>query len=258
MKIRSLAKAVSVSAVLCLALIPVPARAQQSSPPHWSYSGDTNPKDWGKLDPSYALCSTGKHQSPIDIQTKDAKPADLPALQFSYKDVPLSVVDNGHTVMVNYAPGSTLTVGDHIYTLKQFHFHHPSEEHINGKSHALVAHLVHSDADGRLAVVAILFDQGADNAEIDSIWLNIPKEKEKTADLASVTINAKDLLPADHGYFTFSGSLTTPPCSEGVTWYVLRNPSHMSEAEIKAFAKLYPHDNRPIQPLNDREVLRTK
>jgi len=258
MKASASWKTALAAVAISTALFSVNAGAQEPHPPHWSYSGDSNPKDWGKLDPSYSACATGKHQSPIDIKTKEAKPADLPALQFNYKDAALSVVDNGHTVMVNYPAGSTLTVGDHVYTLKQFHFHHPSEEHINGKSHALVAHLVHSDADGHLVVVAILFDQGADNAEIDSIWLNIPKEKEKTADLSSVTINAKDLLPADHGYFTYSGSLTTPPCTEGVTWYVLRTPSHMSEAEIQAFAKLYPHDNRPIQPLNGREILESK
>ncbi len=232
--------------------------AQEAHPPHWSYSGDTNPKDWGKLDPSFSACGAGKHQSPVDIKSKDAKPSDLPALQFNYKDAPLSVIDNGHTVMINYPPGSTLNVGDHVYALKQFHFHHPSEGHVDGKSHPLEVHLVHSDDAGNLAVVAVFFDQGADNPEIAAIWPNIPKEKDKNADVSSVTINAKDLLPADHAYFTFSGSLTTPPCTEGVMWYVLRTPSHMAESEVKAFAKLYPHDNRPIQPLNGREILESK
>ena len=135
-----------------------------------------------------------------------------------YKAVPLAIVDNGHTVEIMYAAGSTLTVGGHTYTLKQFHFHHPSEEHVDGKVYPLVAHLVHSDAAGHTAVVAVLFDLGAANPLLDTMWKNIPAEKEKEVDVASISINAADLLPADHGYFTYMGSLTTPPCTEGVTW----------------------------------------
>jgi carbonic anhydrase len=173
--------------------------------------------------------------------------------------VPLSIVDNGHTIMVNYAPGSTLTVGDKIYTLKQFHFHHPSEEHVNGKKYDLVAHLVHADADGHLAVVAILFKRHSTPAPLlDTLWKNLSAEKGRVVEVSSVSINARDLLPPTTGYYTFAGSLTTPPCTEGVTWYVLKTPVDVSEPQLDAFAKIYKHDNRPIQPTNQREVLESK
>ena len=172
--------------------------------------------------------------------------------------MPLSIVDNGHTIMVNYASGSTLTVGDKVYTLQQFHFHHPSEEHVNGKRFPLAIHLVHSDADGHLAVVAVLFEQGTANPLIDILWKNIPSEKEKAQDVPSVSVQAQDLFPGEHGYFTFSGSLTTPPCTEGVTWYVLTSHATVSPQQIDAFAKVYPKNARPIQPTNGRDILQSK
>ena len=235
---------------------PAISLAQEAHPPHWAYAGPEDPKHWGELDPAFAACSNGHHQSPIDI--KDAKKADLPALRFDYNTVPLSIIDNGHTVIINYAPGSTLTIGDKVYKLTQFHFHHPSEEHINGKKFDMVAHLVHTDAEGRLAVVAVLFLKGAANPLLETLWENIPPEKEKAVALSSVSVNVKDLLPADLGYYTFSGSLTTPPCTEGVTWYVLKTTSTLSLQQLDRFAKLYPVDNRPIQPTYQREILETK
>jgi len=247
--------------ILCLsmlagiALLPYVAAAQEAKP-HWSYKGEGDPSHWGKLDPAYSACSTGKTQSPIDI--KGAKPAALPALKMDYKAVPLNIIDNGHTIQVNYAPGSTLTVGDHVYTLKQFHFHHPSEEHVNGKKFELVAHLVHADADGHLAVVAVLFKEGAPSYLLDTVWKNIPSEKEKAAEVAGITVNVKDLLPASLSYYTYAGSLTTPPCSEGVTWFVLKTPSTLTEEEVAAFAKHYPMNARPIQPTNGRDIKESK
>jgi carbonic anhydrase len=233
------------------------ANAQTAPAPHWGYSGKTGPKDWGKLESDFAECSMGHMQSPIDI--KDAKKADLPSLQFDYNAVPLSIVDNGHTVMVNYAAGSTLKVGDKTYTLKQFHFHHPSEEEINGKRYDLGAHLVHADADGHLAVVTILFKEGTSPSPLlDTLWKNVSPEKEKVVEISSVSINVKDLLPPTTGYYTFAGSLTTPPCSEGVTWYVLNTPVSISKAQVEAFAKKYKHDARPLQPANHREILESK
>ena len=241
---------------LCMLTIPTVALAQESHPPHWSYEGKEGPAKWGKLDKAFSECSLGHTQSPIDI--KGAKLADLPPLKFDYQAVPLNIIDNGHTVQVNYAPGSTLTVGDKTYTLKQFHFHHPSEEHINGRGFDLVAHLVHADADGHLAVVAVLFKQGTENPLLVTLWKNIPSEKEKAVDIPGVTIDVTNLLPADHGYYTFAGSLTTPPCSEGVTWYVLKTQSTVSPDELAAFVRIYPKDARPIQPLHGRQVLETK
>jgi len=228
----------------------------QEAKPHWSYKGEGDPAQWGKLDPAYAACSTGKTQSPIDI--KGATPTDLPALKMHYRAVPMNIIDNGHTIQVNYPAGSTLTVGGHVYTLKQFHFHHPSEEHVSGKKYDLVAHLVHADADGHLAVVAILFKKGAPNAFLDTIWKNIPAEQEKAMDVPGTTINVKDLLPANLGYYTYMGSLTTPPCSEGVTWFVLMATDTLSGEEIAAFSKHYPANARPIQPTNGREIKESK
>jgi carbonic anhydrase len=149
-------------------------------------------------------------------------------------------------------------VGKKPYTLKQFHFHHPSEEHVNGHGYDMVVHLVHADAEGQMAVVAVFLKEGNANPSIDLLWQNLPKEKGKAIDVSGVTLNAKDLLPADHGYYTFSGSLTTPPCSEGVTWYVMKNPVALSKAQVAAFAKLYPGNARPIQAANGREILETQ
>jgi carbonic anhydrase len=241
---------------ICLLALPAISLAQEPSPPHWSYKGSNDPRHWSQLDPAFAECSNGHQQAPINIT--GAKPADLPALKFDYNPVPLTIVDNGHTIMVTYAPGSVLTVGENVYKLTQFHFHHPSEEHINGAKFDMVAHLVHADAAGHLAVVAVLFRKGDANPLLETLWKNIPAEKEKSASPAGVTVNVKDLLPADLGYYTFTGSLTTPPCTEGVTWYVLKSPSTLSPQQLAAFAKLYPSDNRPIQPTNQRAILQTR
>jgi carbonic anhydrase len=241
---------------LCALAVPVLSVSQEAHAPHWSYTGPNAPRHWAELEPEFRACSTGHHQSPIDI--KNAQKADLPALKFDYNEVPLSIIDNGHTVMVNYPPGSTLTVGDKVYKLIQFHFHHPSEEHINGKKYDLVTHLVHSDADGHVAVVAVLFKKGPANPLLETLWKNVPAEKEKVASPADKSINVKDLLPSDVGYYTFSGSLTTPPCTEGVTWYVLKASATLSAQQVASFAKLYPADNRPIQPTYQREILETR
>jgi carbonic anhydrase len=242
--------------VLTLFGSPALSIAQENHQPHWAYSGPDDPKHWGKLDPAYAECGVGHLQSPVNIT--HAKTAELPALKIDYEPGPLDIVDNGHSVQVNVAPGSTLTVGDRTYTLKQFHFHHPSEERINGKRYELVAHLVHADADGHLAVVAVLFEKGAANSLITTLWNNIPAEKGKINDVPSISIHVADLLPAERGYFTYSGSLTTPPCSEGVTWYVLKNHSTVSPDQVAAFSKLYRSNARPTQPTDNREILQTK
>lgn len=243
------------SAMMCAVLIPFSARAQQT-PPHWSYGGAEGPDEWGKIDPSYAACSNGKAQSPIDI--RGAKKTDLPPLTFAYHSVPLAVVDNGHTIQVNYPPGSFLTVAQKTYQLKQFHFHHPSEEHASGQTYDMEVHLVHADSEGKLAVVAVFFQKKDANKLLDSVWQNLPAEKGKVVDVPNVTLNANELLPPDHAYYTYVGSLTTPPCSEGVTWYVMKHPITLSEAQLALFAKLYPSDARPIQATNHRKILATK
>jgi len=223
--------------------------------PHWTYGEHGGPAQWGELDKGFSACKLGKTQSPIDI--RDAKAADLPAIKFSYKPAPLKLIDNGHTLQVNYAPGSSIEVGGARYELLQFHFHKPSEEKIDGKAHDMVAHLVHKAADGRLAVVAVLLDKGGANAALDTIWKNLPKEKEKETAVRA-TIDAAALLPADKGYYAFAGSLTTPPCSEGVRWMVLKTPVKIADSGIASFGKLYPMNARPTQPLNGRTLEATR
>ena len=223
---------------------------------HWTYRGHGGPAEWGALGPEFTTCKLGKNQSPIDI--RGAQPADLPPIKFDYKPSPLKVIDNGHTIQVSYAPGSSIDVGGVRYELVQFHFHKPSEEKIDGKAHAMVAHLVHKSADGKLAVVAVLLDAGGASALIDSVWKNLPTEKEKEALFQNVTVDATDLLPASRGYYTFQGSLTTPPCSEDVTWMVLKTPVKIANAEIAAFGKIYPMNARPTQPINGRAIRATK
>jgi carbonic anhydrase len=222
--------------------------------PHWSYQGAGGPTHWGALEPEFGQCGMGHAQSPIDIRHDMAQKADLPDIRFAYKPAPLKLIDNGHTIQVNYPPGSFIDVGGHRYELVQFHFHKPSEESIDGKRHAMVAHLVHKDAEGRLAVVAVLLNAGDINPMVATLWNNLPPRKEAEAEPNGVEIDASDLLPSDRTYYTFAGSLTTPPCSEGVTWFVLRTPSTLSDGEITRFGQMYPMNARPLQPLNGRSV----
>jgi carbonic anhydrase len=237
-------------------LAPMRAFAQHSEAAHpWSYDGAKGPTHWGDLKPEYATCKEGKYQTPIDI--RGAKTADLPAIEFSYAPSPFQIVDNGHSVQVNPAAGNFITVGGKRYDLQQFHFHHPSEERIEGKAFPLVAHLVHKDADGKLAVVAVLLKSGSENLFVEDLWKDMPADVEEEHASKS-TVDLLRLLPAKRGYYTFPGSLTTPPCSEDVTWFVLKQPVTISEAELATFAKKYSHNARPVQPLNGRAVQASK
>lgn len=219
---------------------------------HWAYDGHGGPENWAEVDPAFATCRVGNIQSPIDI--RGAKAADLAPIKFDYKPSPLKVVDNGHTIQVNYAPGSAIVVGGARYELLQFHFHTPSEEKIDGRSSDMVAHLVHRSEAGKLAVVAVLLDTGGANPVSETIWKNLPREKQKESAPANVAIDATGLLPRDRGYYAFQGSLTTPPCSEDVSWLVLKTPVKVAESDIAAFARLYPMNARPTQPLNGRAI----
>jgi carbonic anhydrase len=216
----------------------------------WTYSAQTGPEHWGELQDDYKLCSTGKAQSPIDIG--DAVKADLTPLAFSYRSSSATVLNNGHTIQVSPvdAGGITLSSGD--YSLVQLHFHTPSEEKIQGRAYPLVAHFVHRNAAGELAVVAVLFEEGVENPALQSILSNMPKT---TGDMVNLPLqNIADLLPATRHYYSYMGSLTTPPCSEGVRWHVLTQPVQLSAAQLQAFQALYPMNARPVQPLNGRTV----
>lgn len=222
----------------------------------WDYGKLHGPTHWGQLKPEFAECMQGHHQSPIDI--RNAQKAALPPIEFDYRPTPLEIVDNGHTIRIDYAPGSSMSVGGKRYELKQFHFHRPSEERIDGKQHEMEVHLVHADEQGRLVVVAVLLEKGKDNSLVHVLWDDLPKEKEKEEHFDNVWIDADGLLPAERGYYTFTGSLTTPPCSEDVRWFVLKHPVTVSAAEIETFSKLYRDNARPTQPLYDRVVMESK
>jgi carbonic anhydrase len=248
----------SLFAIICCTLVfAVSSAAQENHAGHdWDYGESQGPNHWGELKPEFAPCKNGHRQSPIDI--RNPQKAELPSLQFDYKPSPLHIIDNGRTVMINYGPGSFLVVGGTKYALQQFHFHRPSEEKINGQSYEMEVHLVHADRDGNLAVVAVLLEEGEDNRLVHELWKDLPSEKEKEESLDNVLVDAAGLLPADRSYYTFSGSLTTPPCSENVTWFVLKHPVTVSATEIEQFSKLYRHDARPTQPMYDRVVLESR
>lgn len=231
---------------------PAHAKPAAHQPAHWTYEGEEGPGAWGELDEAYATCKLGHEQSPIDI--RNAQVSVLDPIRFDYHASPLRIVDNGHTIVVNYASGSSITVGGHRYELKQFHFHHPSEEKIDGRGFQLVIHLVHADSEGKLAVVAVLLDSGPEQPTVQTIWSHLPKEKKTETTVTDVTVNAADLLPAERGYYTFMGSLTTPPCSEHVTWFVLKEPGSVSASQVESFSSIYPLNARPIQPIGDRVI----
>lgn len=211
--------------------------AQEPRPAHvWDYEQAQGPSHWGDLKPEFAPCKTGHRQSPIDIE--NPRKADLPVIEFAYVPSALHIIDNGHTVMVNYAPGSFISVGGKKYELKQFHFHRPSEEKINGKGYEMSLHLVHADQEGNMAVVAVLLEKGQENPVVRDVWINLPMKKEKEATLDNVQVNAAGLLPTDRGYYTYAGSLTTPPCTENVTSFVLKHQEgHYAKGTVGLWAK---------------------
>ena len=229
--------------------------------PHWDYGTEHGPAKWASLAPEFATCASGKSQSPIDIASAKTEPA--AALKTSYAPAELRVVhhehvadgiNNGHTVQVNYEGADALAIGDETFTLLQYHFHSPSENTVNGKHYPMEMHLVHKSQAGKLAVLAVFFEEGAENAAYAPVWANLPREKGKEFHLAHVKVNVDDLLPKERTTWRFDGSLTTPPCTEDVQWLVLTQPAQLSAQQIAAFRAVIDHNNRPTQPLNGRKV----
>jgi carbonic anhydrase len=216
----------------------------------WSYEGETGPANWGRH-PAWGACGKGSRQSPIDL--RDGIKVDLEPITFDYKPSAFSVIDNGHTIQVNVGPGNTITLQNRSYELQQFHFHRPSEERINGKGFEMVVHLEHKDSEGKLAVVAVLLERGKAQNMIQTVWNNLPLEKNDTVS-PSIVLNVADVLPARREYFTYMGSMTTPPCSEGVLWMVMKEPVQASPAQMALFSRLYPLNARPVQPGSGRVV----
>ncbi len=217
---------------------------------HWSYEGETGPAHWGR-NPAWTTCGSGTRQSPIDL--RDGMKVDLEPIAFDYKPSAFNVIDNGHTIEVNVGAGNTITLQNRSYELRQFHFHRPSEERINGKSFEMVVHLEHKDAEGRMAVVSVLLERGKAQNMIQTVWNNLPLEKHDTV-TPSIVLNAADILPARREYFTYMGSLTKPPCTEGVLWLVMKEPVQASPAQMALFSRLYPMNARPVQPNAGRVV----
>ena len=238
-----------------LALCPLCASAGFAAEgAHWSYGGATGPDKWGELDAANRVCSTGAQQSPIDIV--DTIAAKLPPLKIAWrKQAATTIVNNGHTIQLNAAEGSTLTIGKDNYVLLQFHFHRPSEHKIGGRSYPMEVHYVHRNAAGNLAVVGVLMTAGKANAAFRKIAASMPAKAGTEAKADGIDPNG--LLPRSRGYYNYAGSLTTPACNETVNWLLLTTPVEVAKADIDAFAKLYAMNARPAQKINRRFVLRS-
>ena len=230
------------------------AAAQAAKPFHsdtWSYEGETGPANWGKINKAWTRCGTGARQSPIDI--RDGMKVELENITFDYKPSSFTVVDNGHTIQVDVAGGNYLHVQNRQYELVQFHFHRPGEERINGKSFEMVVHLVHRDAEGKQAVLAVLLERGRAQSTIQTVWNNLPLEKHDVI-RPTIVLDVAELLPENRDYFTYMGSMSTPPCDEGVLWMVMKNPVQASPAQMALFSRLYPMNARPVQASAGRVI----
>lgn len=242
-------------AILLVALtcLLAPGAAVASEGVHWGYEGETGPANWGTLSPDYAACGEGQEQSPVDIPV-DA-PTNTAGLKVNYEPSALTIVNNGHSVQVNYDPGSTIEVGGTSYALSQFHLHSLSEHTFAGDHTPMELHLVHKDANGRIAVIGVMLVEGSENPAYATVLANMPADEGEPETVAGVTVAAEALLPADRSYYRYNGSLTTPPCTEGVSWFVMAKPVELSASQIEAFQALYSDNYRPVQPMNGRKFL---
>ena len=237
-----------------LALCPLCARTTFAAESHWSYEGQTGPDNWGALDAASRTCSTGSQESPLDLT--DAIDAPQAPLIVSWPKGPDTIVNNGHTIQLNFTANDTLAVGSRRYGLVQFHFHHPSEHTIEGMRFPMEAHFVHRNDAGVLAVIGVLMTTGKPNAAFAKLVATMPTV-ENAPDKVDAGIDCNALLPAKRDYYFYEGSLTTPPCSEVVNWLLLTDPIEVDAADVASFAKLYPMNARPVQKSNRRFVLRS-
>lgn len=220
-------------------------------PKHWSYDGEGGPANWAEMRPDYAVCGNGMRQSPIDI--REGIKVNLEDIKFDYKPTQFRITDNGHTVQVDVGEGMGLTVMNKRYELQQFHFHRPSEERVNGRAFDMVVHMVHRNIDGQLAVVAIFLEKGSEHPLIQTLWNNMPLERNMDV-TPEVAIDPNKLLPENRSYWTYMGSLTTPPCTENVLWMVLKQPVQVTTEQIAIFSHLYQNNARPVQSANGRLI----
>jgi len=240
-----------------------PSVAPAPADPEWHYDGPEGPEHWGTLSPKFTACAQGRSQSPIDIVdpvvgtgSLETETNLLPgALRIAHHEHVADGINNGHTIQINYEGGDTLTMGDEPFELVQYHFHDPSEHTVRGRSFPMEMHMVHRARSGKLAVIGVFIEQGAHNAAFDPIWNNLPMQKGVETHYPHVNVDVDQLLPASRASYRYDGSLTTPPCSEGVRWIVMTTPIQLSAGQIKTFAALIHDNNRPTQPLNERPVL---
>lgn len=247
------------SALAGLAFVAGVAAAAPAAPKpvEWGYGPANGPAKWAKLDKEFGLCGSGQLQSPIDIKDKDVRKGDIPPMLFNYRPAPLRVTDDGRTIVVKAGPDSFLSVNGIRYQLVELRFHHPAEMKIDGKGAAMSVHLLHKDPAGKLGIVAVPVVPGPENPGLKAVWSNLPLEKGKELAPANVVFNPASLLPKTKGYYSFTGSLSTPPCTEGVQWYLLQTPIQATTEQISRLAGRYPNNARPVQPRNDRDVVAT-
>lgn len=235
--------------------------AGSARPVHWGYEGEAGPRHWGHLSPVYTACDHGNGQSPINITragTGTSHPVQLKygatSLRIAHHEHVIDIVDNGHTIQVTVDEGSTLTTGKDTYQLKQFHFHTPSEHTIDGRHFPMEVHFVHQSASGQFAVVSALYVEGRENRNLAKLISHFPKAKGDSLHLPDEKLELTFHLPANSEAYSYTGSFTTPPCTENVEWLVLREPVAASREQLQAFAKRLNHNNRPVQPTHDRKV----
>lgn len=247
----------SLSLLACgLALPAIAGEKSGGHASHWAYQGKQGPANWGELNPEFQTCKIGKMQTPVDLAGTTLAQASgttgTPATE--YGSVPLKIVNDGHTIQVNVAPGNFMTAGGKRFEFLQFHFHTPSEHTVNGKPYPMEVHLVHKDVEGKLGVLGIFLQTGTSSAALQSIWNNLPKKINREFHVQDVDFDLNALLPTGTDLYTYNGSLTTPPCSEGVQWFVLAQPIEISAQNVKQFVKLLGHNAKPVQPLNGRNI----
>jgi carbonic anhydrase len=225
--------------------------AQDYSRVQWGYSGLGAPEHWGRL-AGGALCGSGKRQSPIDI--RGGIRVDLEPIQFDYRPSQFRITDSGYAVQVDVAEGNGISVMGRAWQLTQIQFHRPSEERVNGKTYEMSMHFVHRDLANNIAVVAVLLERGPEHPSIQMLWNHLPLDTGLSVEPPNVMADLAKLLPERREYYTYMGSLTTPPCTENVLWMVFKEPILVSPEQIGIFARLYPYNARPIQPTHDRLI----
>ena len=248
------ARAAAIAGATSGTTAPAAGQSAHGGEAHWAYEGETGPQAWGRLKPDFNICAIGKRQSPIHIEDGNTLQGPAEPVQFAYTPSNGTVVNNGHTIQVDVQGENTITVRGSTYRLLQFHFHTPSEEQINSKRSPMVAHLMHKNNEGQLAVVAVLLDEGATSPFIAKVWTYMPLDTNDHVRMPHGLLNLSELLPTDQRYYQFMGSLTTPPCSEGVLWIVMKQPITMSKGQYTLFTQLYPNNARPVQAVNGRVV----